>query len=309
MIEILWWWAVFFLPLPWIIAKFYPKKQHREALVLPYVPQVLAGQDKKAHTGLKWLLWLIWLLIIGACMRPVWYGDPIDISMAIKDMRLENGEYVDRLTTVKAVLSDFIKKRQGDRIGLILFADHAYLQTPLTLDVQTVAKQLKRAQLGLIGSRTAIGEGIGLASKNFIKNKAKQRILILLSDGSNNSGVIDPLQAAQLAAKSQVKIYTVGVGAKAISSGSFFFSHQVNPSRDLDEKTLQEIAKLTGGRYFRATDPKQLVQIYDEINQLQPIKNATQRWRPQDEWFSYPLGAALLLWILFLLLRKHYDSF
>lgn len=139
-------------------------------------------------------------------------------------------------------MSEFIAKREGDRIGLILFADHAYLQTPLTLDRQTVANQLNQTVLKLIGTQTAIGEGIGLATKTFIDSDAPQRVMILLSDGSNTAGVLDPLEAANIAKQYNTTIYTVGVGAGEMVVKDFLFSRKVNTAQDLDEKTLQTIA-------------------------------------------------------------------
>ncbi len=202
-------------------------------------------------------------------------------------------------------LSDFIEKRKGDRLGLVLFTDHAYLQT-LTFDRNTVEQRLDRTVLGLIGQSTAIGEGLGIATKTFINSKAPQRVIILLSDGANTSGVIDPLEAAKLAKESGVKIYTVGVGADQMVQKGFFGDRLVNPSQDLDEKTLTEIAKMTGGEYFRARNPQQLEKIYDIINKLQPINNAQQTWRPRDELFRYPLAIALLLSVVIAVMRKRH---
>lgn len=321
MIDILYWWMLVLLPLPWLIARFFPRPQQPSAIVLPHVPQAMQGNKVRTPWWIKSMQALMWLCLVCACMRPVWYGEPVDInpehrdlmlaidlsgSMSIQDMKLDSGDYVDRLTTVKAVVSDFIAKRQGDRLGLVLFADHAYLQTPLTLDINTVAQQLKRTVLGLVGEKTALGEGIGIATKTFIKNGSQQRVLVLLSDGANTSGVIDPQQAAELAAQSGVTIYTIGVGAREMQQRGLLFSRRLNPSRDLDEKTLQQIARTTGGRYFRATDAQQLAQIYTEIDALQPIKNAAQRYRPQDEWFPYPLAMALILSMLLSIIRRRY---
>ncbi|MEF1220795.1 VWA domain-containing protein, partial [Photobacterium damselae] len=176
------------------------------------------------------------------------------------------------------VLSNFIEKRKGDRLGLVLFGDHAYLQTPLTFDRHTVEQQLDRTVLGLVGQSTAIGEGLGIATKTFIKSKAPQRVIILLSDGANTAGVIDPLEAAKLAKESGVTIYTVGIGADEMLQRSIFGVQKVNPSQDLDEKTLTKIAQMTGGKYFRARNPQELDKIYQIINQLEPVNNAQQTW-------------------------------
>ncbi|UJF18584.1 VWA domain-containing protein [Vibrio sp. SS-MA-C1-2] len=321
MISFIWPWLALLLPLPWIIRYFRPTKEQPTEIYIPSLPKHLSTTNKKQGYLLPILKTLAWISFLIALARPVWYGDPIQVSpehrdmmlavdlsgsMQVKDMKLPNGQMTDRLTAVKLVLADFIKEREGDRLGLVLFADHAYLQTPLTLDTQTVSQQLSRSVIGLIGQQTAIGEGLGIATKTFINSDAKQRVIVLLSDGSNTAGVLDPLAAADLAAKSGVTIYTVGIGADEMRQQGLLFDRTVNPSRDLDEKTLQAIADKTGGQYFRARDPEQLAKIYQAINELQPIKNAEKTWRPQQEWFNYPLAFSLLLSLfIFLLRRKH----
>ena len=148
----------------------------------------------------------------------------------------------------------------------MLFADHAYLQTPLTLDRNTISDQVNSLVLQLIGQKTAIGEGIGLATKTFIDSDAPQRVMILLSDGSNTSGVLDPIEAADIAKKYNATIYTIGVGAGEMMVKDFFMTRKVNTAQDLDEKTLMSIAKITGGQYFRARNAQELATIYDTIN-------------------------------------------
>lgn len=229
----------------------------------------------------------------------------LSYSMSQEDMQ-QGGQYIDRLTAVKHVLSDFIQKREGDRLGLVLFADHAYLQTPLTLDKNTISEQLNQAVLKLIGTQTAIGEGIGLATKTFIDSDAPQRVMILLSDGSNTSGVLDPLEAAKIAKKYDATIYTIGVGAGEMMVKEFFMTRKVNTAQDLDEKTLTEIANITGGKYFRARNSQDLANIYDTINQLEPISQATQTWRPQTEWFGYPLLVALMFSVVLIVMRRNH---
>jgi Ca-activated chloride channel family protein len=228
----------------------------------------------------------------------------LSYSMSQEDMQF-NGEYIDRLSAVKHVLSDFIERRKGDRVGLVLFADHAYLQTPLTLDRDTLSQQLNQAVLRLIGNQTAIGDGIGLATKTFVDGDAPQRVMVLLSDGSNTAGVLDPLEAADIAKKYNATIYTVGVGAGEMMVKEFFMTRKVNTAQDLDERTLMEIAKRTGGQYFRARDSKELATIYDTINQLEPVTNATKIWRPQQEWFVWPLSAAMFFAFMLLAIRRN----
>lgn len=319
MFEFQWLWVFLLLPLPLLVYFFAPAHKPRSAIMLPTLPTA-GNVQQRQHIGLKIMAIIIWLLLVTATARPVWYGEPIEVqpkhrdmmlvvdlsgSMAQEDMNTSSG-FIDRLTAVKHVLSDFIAKRKGDRLGLVLFADHAYLQTPLTLDRTTVLQQLNRAQLNMIGSKTAIGEGLGIATKTLIKSDTKQRVIILLSDGSNTAGVIDPIEAANIAKENQAIIYTVGIGAGELQVGSFFGTRTVNTAQDLDEKILTEIANLTGGQYFRARDQKELDHIYTTINQLQPVSNATQTWRPQTEWFTYPLALALILsFILAVFRRQH----
>lgn len=318
MFEFTWWWAFVLLPLPWLVYKFAKPVPKPAAIHLPRLPDGLG--EKQAGSRLRQILMvLFWVSLVVALARPVWYGDPIQIqpehrdmmlavdlsgSMAIEDMVTSSGSTTDRLTAVKHVLTDFIQKRKGDRLGLVLFADHGYLQTPLTLDRNTVAQQLDRAVLGLIGEHTAIGEGLGVATKTFIDSKAPQRVIILLSDGANTAGVIDPMEAAKLAKENGVTIYTIGVGADEMYQRTLFGSRKVNPSQDLDERALTQIAKMTGGEYFRARDPQELEKIYQIIDQLEPVSNATQTWRPRDELFRFPLAAALALSVVIVVLRS-----
>jgi Ca-activated chloride channel family protein len=225
--------------------------------------------------------------------------------MSYEDME-SNGEYIDRLTAVKQVLTDFIDKRQGDRLGLILFGDHAYLQTPLTLDRTTISTQLNQTVMGLVGKSTAIGEGIGLATKTFIDSGAPQRVMIVLSDGANNAGVLEPIKAAEIANEYDTTIYTVGVGAGEMQVKEFFFTRNVNTAKDLDEETLTKVAELTGGQYFRARNQQDLLNIYNTIDKLEPVSNVTETWRPQSEWFRYPLALALVISVIIVVLRRHH---
>ncbi|UTV30353.1 vWA domain-containing protein [Photobacterium atrarenae] len=320
MFEFLWIWAWTLLPLPVLVYRFTKPVTQPVAIRLPKLPEGI-GQQQPNTRWRKILAGIAWCLLISALARPVWYGDPIKInpehrdmmlavdlsgSMSIEDMITPDGETTDRLTAVKQVLGDFIERRQGDRLGLVLFAKHAYLQTPLTFDRDTVKQQLSRSVLGLIGQSTAIGEGLGIAAKTFIDSQAPQRVIILLSDGTNTAGVLQPIEAAELAARSDVTIYTVGIGAEALEQRTFFSTRTVNPSQDLDEKTLTEIAKLTGGQYFRARNPQELEQIYQLIDQMEPINTAQQTWRPRQELFRYPLAITLLLTVLLALLRRRH---
>ncbi|MDF5490676.1 VWA domain-containing protein, partial [Vibrio parahaemolyticus] len=171
-IEFVWWWALFLLPIPWLVYKFLPQESQQAEIKLAYLP-TNENRSKPKQALQKALSIAIWGLLVVACARPVWFGDPVEFqpkyrdlmlvvdlsgSMQQEDMEL-NGEYIDRLTAVKKVLSDFVAKRKGDRLGVVLFGDHAYLQTPLTADRKSVMQQINQTVIGLVGQRTAIGDG------------------------------------------------------------------------------------------------------------------------------------------------------
>ncbi|MDR9830061.1 VWA domain-containing protein [Vibrio sp. FNV 38] len=316
--EFIWLWVLIFLPIPWLVRKFVPAVKAQGAVYIPNIPSNIQNSQPK-HKVAQTLCWLIWGCLIVALARPVHYGDPIILptehrdmmlvvdlsySMNQEDMRDRSGNYIDRLTAVKNVLTDFTQQRQGDRLGLVVYADHAYLQSPLTLDTHSIIEQINQMVLKLIGTQTAIGDGIGIATKMFIESDAPQRIMVLLSDGSNNSGVLDPMEAAQIAKQNDATIYTIGVGAGEMVVKDFFVSRKVNTAHDLDEELLQNIADLTGGQYFRARDNQDLEDIYQAINQLEPISLATEAWRPQTEWFTLPLCVAFILSLVLVIFRR-----
>jgi Ca-activated chloride channel family protein len=213
-----------------------------------------------------------------------------------RDDMVIGGKQVNRLVAVKAVVGDFVIKRTGDRLGLILFGEKAYLQTPLTFDRETMQTLLLEAQIGFAGNGTAIGDAIGLGVKRLQDRPKDHRVLILMTDGSSNAGELDPTEAADLARRAQVKIYTIGIGAERQESRDLYGRKKViNPSADLDEKTLIDIATATGGIYFRAGDPKELTGIYDQLNQLEPIEQNSETIRPIASLFHWPLGVSFIL--------------
>ena len=312
---IAWPWLAVLLPLPWLLRRVLPAARQRDmqALKVPWFGAV-AGQTRGwlRRPILAALAALVWLLLIAAAVRPQWVGEvdtlpitgrdlllAVDISgsMDTQDMVLES-RVVNRLVAVKQVAGEFIQRRRGDRVGLILFGSRAYLQTPLTFDTETTATLLGEAEIGLAGRETAIGDAIGLAVKRLREDAASERVLILLTDGANTSGEVQPLQAAEFAAREGLTIYTVGVGADEMMVRDFFGSRVVNPSADLDEETLQTIAERTGGRYFRARDAAGLAEIYRILDELEPVESDVESVRPVDELFHWPLGLAYLLALL-----------
>jgi Ca-activated chloride channel family protein len=315
MLEFEWMWVFFLLPLPLLALLLPSKKQGQETALR--VPSLTAGIEAKSqHKGTKKLSLLLailaWTSLIFAAASPHWLGEPVSIpnegrdlmiavdlsgSMKIDDMQV-NGRQVDRLKMIKFVLSDFIKRRVGDRLGLILFADTAYLQAPLTYDRETVEQLLNESLIGLVGEQTAIGDAIGLAIKRFATRKKSNKVLVLLTDGQNTAGNITPKQANELAINNGVTIYTIGVGADKMLVQSFFGKRQVNPSQDLDEGMLTDIATSTGGRYFRARDAESLKKIYATLDELEPISRESRQMRPLQALYFYPLGLALLITML-----------
>ncbi len=323
MLTLQWPYALLLLPLPWLVWRFWPSAAGEDAaLRVPFFDSWRSLEQQGAGVGSSGsliglvILALLWLALLAALARPTWVGDPVSLpasgrdllvavdlsgSMQVEDMVV--GQHtVSRIDAVKQVVGEFIERRRGDRLGLILFGSNAYVQAPLTFDRNTVQRFLREAQLGFAGRETAVGDAIGLAVKRLRERPADSRVLILLTDGANNAGEVEPLDAARLAADNGVKIHTIGIGSdKMVMPGLFgssFGSKVVNPSRDLDEATLREIADRTGGNYFRARDPAELINIYQLLDALEPVEQEAQSYRPQRSLFHLPLGVAFVLSLL-----------
>ena len=322
MIHFEWPWLLTILPLPLLIRWLFPANSPAEqaALKVPFLDDFSGVQTQTVSHAQQWPLLLAtiaWFLLVIASTRPQWLGEPIEQAVSGRDLMLAvdlsgsmeaqdfiiNKEPVDRLTAIKWVAGDFIKRRVGDRIGLILFGTQAYLQTPLTFDRQTVQTLLDESAIGLAGENTAIGDAIGLAVKRLKNQPANSRVLVLLTDGANTAGEVSPLKAAELAAANQLKIYTIGVGADEMMVRSFFGNRKVNPSQDLDENTLVKVAESTGGRYFRARNADELENIYMLLDRLEPVEKDKQYFRPRSELYYWPLSLALGLVALICLSR------
>lgn len=304
-----WPWMFLLLPLPWLAWKFLPPAASGAALHLPQ-PVSLLEDSAVGHAG-RWRLLvaaLSWLLLVCAAARPQQVAPPRAIthtgralmlavdcsgSMAIEDMRFGNMA-VSRFAAVKAIAQRFIRKRSGDDVGLVLFGTHAYLLTPMTFDVDAVAKQMGGAAVGLAGRETAIGDAIVLAVRHLTALPARARVLVLLTDGVNTAGNVMPLDAARLAKAAGVRIYTIGVGSDA-QSVNVFGMQLPAPDNQLDTQVLTRIADVTGGRFFRASDGDQLAGAYRTVDALEPLAEGKSLLRPNHEWYPWPLGMALLL--------------
>ena len=311
-----WPWALLALPLPWLAHRLLPEALglSEAGLRVPNLSNFETLKDRSdAEQLLNWRVWvavLAWLLLVLSAARPERIGDELDVpvagrnlmlavdlsgSMDQKDFELA-GRRVDRLTATKAVASDFIARREGDRIGLILFGERAYLQVPLTLDRDTVKILLLEAEIGLAGEKTAIGDAITLAVRRVHEQKedAGEQVLVLLTDGANTAGEVHPLKAAELAQQVGLRIYTIGIGAESMDVSSLVGGRRaINPSADLDEATLTEIAQSTGGRYFRATDTASLQDIYALVDELEPVEEPESGFRPVKSYYFWPLAAAM----------------
>ncbi len=312
-------WFLLGLPLPLLIWLFIPaaKSMVIAAINIPFYQQLVKfiGISQPLITRNMSIFVIIWLLMILALTDPRWVGSPLSLernghnimlaldlseSMGLDDM-LVNGRLFTRLSIVKNAATQFIIERTGDNIGLILFGSRAYLQTPLTYDHKTLLLRIDESEAGLAGPTTAIGDALGLAIKHLQDVPKKNRVIILLTDGVNNSGVLTPLKAAELAKNANIKIYTIGLGAKSNSHALNNAFLNVNLVAELDEKTLQKIANLTFGRYFRATDDKSLKEIYNIINKLETVKQQAVTLRPQITYYPWIVAAAWLLWIFWLI--------
>jgi Ca-activated chloride channel family protein len=308
MIHFAWPWMLLALPLPWLVGRWLPPATPQgSALFVPFAASLSAERTSALHVRSRRrriLFALIWLLLVAAAIRPQWLDDPLAVpstgrrlllavdvsgSMAAQDM----AGNATRLNVVQQVAGDFIRHRQGDQVGLILFGTRPYLQAPLTADLSTVSQFLRESLIGVAGPQTAIGDAIGLAIKRMQSDAAQaggKMVMILLTDGGNDAGLMEPLAAAKMAAGVGLRIYTIGVGA-AVQQSLF----GISGNADLDEDTLKSIAQITGGEYFRATDADALSKVYAKIDKLEPGAGAGQWYRPHSEWFIWPLALALML--------------
>ena len=311
--EFAWPWVALVLPLPWLLRRWLRPAAPGQALRLPHPGLHLGVSERQG--GAEWrhgLLALAWLLLVIAAARPQWIGPPqaqqrsgrammlaVDLSgsMRTDDMQL-GGRPVSRFGAVEAIAGDFISRRSGDELGLILFGSRAFLVTPLTYDLNAVRAQLQGAAVGLAGTETAIGDAVAVAVKRLAGLPAQARVVVLLTDGVNNAGNIAPLDAAHAAQAAGVRIYTIGIGATEMRIPDLFGTRTVNPSADLDEGMLRTMATQTGGRYFRATDASQLVDAYRAIDALEPMPQQGPSLRPRHELFRWPLALAALAWLL-----------
>lgn len=304
----IWPWFGVLVLLPWFVVRLLkPASQPQKPLIAPHLLSRLNQiQPAKIDLSLTMgsarfsLLWLIiWLLVILATMRPVWYLTPTPFESSGRDMMLSvdlsgsmekpdmivQGREVDRLTALKSVVDEFIAQRQGDRIGLIVFGTQAFMVSPLTYDLNAIRRLLNETAISMAGNNTALGDSIGLAIKHLKQANNQKAVLVLLTDGSNNAGAVDPIDAAKKAAQAGLVIHTIAFGQVGNQSGN----------RDIDTQTLQNIAELTGGEAFMASQTDQLARIYQRINEIESSQFTLNQYRARTELYIWPLGLALML--------------
>jgi len=310
--EIAYKWMFLLLPLPLAVYLLMPPlKKRRAALMASFFQRAarLSRQQpkKRAWVGSRnlvawFVLVLCWVCLVAAASSPRWVGQPsmkiktarsfliaadISFSMAQTDWVL-NGKRTTRWDAVKTIMKDFVQHRKSDQMGLVMFATHAYLQAPLTTDLDAIDWLLDETEVGMAGQMTSIGEAIAFSIKVLKADTVRQKVLLLLTDGIDGGTGIQPLDAAQAAGKDSIRIYTLGIG-KANGSGGY----------DLDEKTLKEIASATGGAYFNAMDEGGLKRVYAELDRIEPIQYQEESYKPVRLLYMFPLGAALALGLLF----------
>lgn len=305
-----WPWLLLALPLPWLARWLLPAARTTSAaLKVPYgerLDAIPTPSTRGGRAAMAWIAYAAWCALCIAAARPQAWSEIVqppqagrDLMLAVdlsgsmgeEDMQLGDA-LVDRLTAAKAVITDFLERRVGDRVGLLVFGQKAYALTPLTRDLESVREQLTGSVVGLAGRETAIGDAIGLAVKRLRAQDSGQRVLVLLTDGVNTAGLLDPLKAAELARDDDVRIHTIAFGGEG-ELAVFGFRLPGAGEAEIDEATLRRIATMTGGRSFRARDTSALAGIYAEIDRLEPVRRPGERVRPRDERYAWPLGVAL----------------
>ncbi|MEQ5814667.1 VWA domain-containing protein [Marinobacter sp. NFXS11] len=322
MLNLAWPWALVLVLLPLILKWRKPGAQSVDAPVLPVGHWLsdLPGVSRRGNAVPLWqqlLLFLMWTLLVVALARPQHVGEQVQMPVSGRDLMLVvdispsmdeqdmvlQGRSINRLQAVKRVLDDFISRRQGDRLGLILFGTEPYVQAPLTFDLETVRTLMREAGLGMAGRATAIGDAVGLATKRLRNRPQDQRVVVLLTDGANTAGEITPDKATEIAAAASIRLYTIGIGAESMVQRGLLGSRRVNPSRDLDENLLTRMAQQTGGEYFRARSLPELELIYESIDRLEPIELEGKFYRPVTELYVWPAGLAIIMWLALFLVR------
>jgi Ca-activated chloride channel homolog len=233
--------------------------------------------------------------------RDILFALDISGSMQALDFFID-GDRVDRLTALKHVMKKFVQSRAGDRMAMVIFGDRVFTQCPLTMDSGAIQSFIDRLEVGMAGQGTAIGDGLGISIKRLADIPAKSKTIVLVTDGKNNSGTLRPFQAANIAKSLGIKVHVIGIGGEGTApfpvQGPFGLTATMPRDMEYDEATLQEIAKVTGGKYFNAKDSERLLEISREIDSLESRSDRVRQQVSYEEYFFYFLTAGALLWAL-----------
>lgn len=305
-------WALVLLLLPLLMRLLPAYKESRDSVRVPFFDKLVTLSEQRPETGAmvlqrdraqQLLVNFMWLCLVLAAAKPQWIGPPVEQqksgrdlmiavdlsgSMEARDFTLPDGTQVDRLETVKYVLAKLADQHASDRLGLIVFGNAPYLQSPFTDDHTVWAQLLADTQIGMAGQSTAFGDAIGLAIKLFKESDSDNRVLIMLTDGNDTASMVPPVDAAKVAATQDIRIYTIAIGNPA-SVGE----------EALDIDTLQRVSEVSGGRYFQAFDQQQLAGAYEAIGELEPELYETISFRPRQSLHWVPISLALSLYLLY----------
>ena len=300
-------WILALLPLPWLLRAVLPPRRVSEVAVrVPFGDRIQAagaGESMARRAtrsrGPLLLSWLLWLLALTALARPQWLEPPVTREVSARDllllvdlsgsMRQEDftnaaGATVDRLSAVKEVLGEFLARREGDRVGLVVFGDAPFLQAPFSTDLSLSRRLLDETAIGMAGPRTAFGDAIGLGVTLFDRSDAPAKTIIALTDGNDTHSQVPPVEAARVAKERGIRIHTVAIGDPATVG-----------EEKLDEETLRQVAQTADGSYFFAGDRQQLAGIYDDLDRIETRQVKVISHRPRRDLFYWPLLVALLL--------------
>jgi len=323
MFEFAWPWMICLLPIPllvWLLSPAPRGTGQSEApeIYFPHIDRLRAaftvrpGEKRRTDWLHHGLLALAWVGLVGALMQPqitdkttqartmghdLMLAVDLSGSMQALDMGT-SARRVNRVDAVKEVVERFVQARQGDRVGLVVFGQHAYLDVPLTYDTVSVGKMVENMVPGLAGDSTAIGDAIGVAVKNLRDRPGKSKVLILLTDGADNASTIPPMQAAKLAAQYGIRVYTICVGHDGAVPYPLPSGEIVWARFDTDEALLSDIADLTGGESFHAGDENALADIYQSINEMEKTEGQSPDVMLHTPLYRYPLGASLIFLLI-----------
>ena len=321
-------WFALLLPLPFLAWLLLPagvkKDEERVIMKFPSLHRLktafpLHSSDRKKTHGLSfYLLILFWIFFVISLMQPERENQliqiknkgydlmlAVDVSGSMQAMDLSTAvKAISRLDATKEVVSKFVLGRQGDRVGLITFGENAYLHVPLTLDTLSVSKMLQDIVPGMAGNATAIGDAIGLSVRTLRERPEGSRVLVLLTDGEDNASTITPIEAAKLAKQYGIRIYAIGIGRNGNVPFPSGFGGYRMMQVSIDESLLKEIAAMTGGQYFSATDRKGLESIYQKIDEMEKTESNESVFLIKEPLYRYPLAVALFF--LFSLAGSHF---